>query len=186
VNVADLHAPGQLGDKVLGSADAPVTVIEYASMTCPHCARFDRETFDSFRLAYVDSGKVRYVFREFPVDAPGFAIAMIARCAPADRFFDVVHTYFRTRETWLAAGKGGRMKAALAEVAEPFGLNAEAVDACISNDALFGAIQAVKTRGQSFGVRGTPTFFINGKKIAGALRLDQLAREIDPLLMQSQ
>src|SRR5262245_29173221 len=88
VNVADLYTPGQLGEKVLGPADAKVTVVEYASMSCPHCAHFDSTTFDAFRLKYVDSGKVRYIFREFPLNAPAFAAAMVARCAPADSFFD--------------------------------------------------------------------------------------------------
>ena len=102
VNIDDLHAPGQLGDKVLGAADAPVTVVEYASMSCPHCGAFHRDMFDDFRLKYVDSGKVRFVFREFPLNAAAFAVAMVARCAPADRFFDVIRHLFRhARTTWL-------------------------------------------------------------------------------------
>ena len=101
VNVADLLAPGPLEEKVLGPADAPVSVVEYASMSCPHCAHFDMTTFDDFKLKYVDSGKVRYVFREFPLNAPAFAVAMLARCAPADQFFDIVHTFFRTQDKWL-------------------------------------------------------------------------------------
>ena len=103
VNAADLHAPGQLGEKVLGPADAKVTVVEYASMSCPHCAHFDATTFDDFQLKYIDSGKVRYIFREFPLNAPAYAVAMVARCAPADHYFDVVHTYFRSQDKWLTA-----------------------------------------------------------------------------------
>ena len=179
VNVEDLHAPGQLGEKVLGSAEAPVTVVEYASMSCPHCAEFDRETFDSFRLEYIDTGKVRFVFREFPLNAPAYAVAMIARCAPADRFFEVVHTFYRTQETWLSSAD---VKPAILEVAKPFGFTEQALDACISNQALFEGLEAIKTRGLAFGVQGTPTFFINGKKVVGALSLEELKKEIDPLL----
>lgn len=179
VNVEDLHAPGQLVEKVVGSAEAPVTVVEYASMSCPHCAEFDRETFDAFRLKYVDTGKVRYVFREFPLNAPAYAVAMVARCAPADRFFDVVHTYFRTQETWLSARD---LKAAILEAAKPFGFTQQTLDACISNQALFDGVEAVKKRGIAFGVQATPTFFINGKKVEGSLSLPELEKEIDPLL----
>ncbi len=179
VNVDELHSPGQLGDKVLGPADAPVTVVEYASMSCPHCAHFDATTFDDFRLKYVDSGKVRYIFREFPLNASAYAAAMVARCAPGDRYFDVIHAYFRSQNTWLAASD---LKAALLEIAKPFGFTEQSFDACISNQALFTGLDAVKNRGVAFGVQATPTFFINGKKYEGALSLEELEREIEPLL----
>lgn len=130
VNTADLHAPGQLGDKSLGPADAPVTVVEYASMSCPHCAHFDTTTFNDFRLKYVDTGKVRYIFREFPLNAPAYAVAMVARCAPADRFFDVVHTYFASQDKWLSSSD---LKAAILEQAKPFGFTEQSFDACVSN-----------------------------------------------------
>jgi protein-disulfide isomerase len=182
VNVDELHSPGQLGDKVLGPVDAPVTVIEYASMSCPHCAQFDATVFDAFRLKYVDSGKVRYIFREFPLNAPAYAAAMAARCAPADKYFDVIHAYFRSQQTWLAAPD---LKAALLEVAKPFGFTEQSFDACIANQALFAGLDAVKARGVGFGVQATPTFFINGKKFEGALSLEELDREITPLLAPS-
>ncbi len=179
VNTADLYAPGQLGEKVLGPADAKVTVVEYASMSCPHCAHFDATTFDDFRLKYVDTGKVRYIFREFPLNAPAYAAAMVARCAPADKFFDVVHTYFRSQDKWLV---GNDLKAAILTIAKGFGFTDQTFDACIANQALFKAINDVRDRGSSFGVQATPTFFINGKKYEGALTLDELDKAITPLL----
>jgi len=179
VNVEELQKPGQLGEKVLGPSDAKVTVIEYASMSCPHCAHFDETTFDQFKLKYIDSGKVRYIFREFPLNAPAFAGAMIARCAPADKFFDVVHTYFRSQAKWLAEGD---LKANMLEIAKPFGFTQQTFDACISNQALFKAISDVRDRGSKFGVEATPTFFINGTKLEGALSLDDLDKAITPLL----
>lgn len=179
VNRQDLEAPGQLGEKTLGPADAKVTVVEYASMSCPHCAHFDATTFDDFRLKYIDSGKVRYIFREFPLNAPAFAVAMVARCAPADKYFDIVHTYFRSQDKWLT---GKDLKAAMLEVAKGFGFTDQTFDACIANQALFKAINDVRDRGSSFGVQATPTFFINGKKFEGALSLDELDKAITPLL----
>ena len=179
VNVEDLHAPGQLGEKVLGPPDAKVTVVEYASMSCSHCAHFDVTTFDAFKLKYIDSGKVRYIFREFPLNAPAYAVAMVARCAPADKFFDVVHTYFRSQDKWLASGD---LKAAILEVAKGFGFTDQSFDACIANQSLFKAVNDVRDRGAAFGVQSTPTFFINGKKYEGALSLDELDNAITPLL----
>jgi protein-disulfide isomerase len=179
VNVGDLHTPGQLGEKALGPSDAKVTVVEYASMSCPHCAHFDATTFDAFKLKYVDSGKVRYIFREFPLNAPAFAVAMVARCAPADKYFDIVHTYFRSQDKWLTSSN---LKAAVLDIAKTFGFTQQSFDACVSNQALFDAISAVRDRGSSFGVQATPTFFINGKKFEGALSLESLDKAIEPLL----
>jgi protein-disulfide isomerase len=179
VNADELHAPGQLGEKSLGPADAKVTVVEYASMSCPHCGAFDRDTFDQFRLKYIDSGKVRFIFREFPLNAPAFAVAMIARCAPADRFFDLVHTYLRSQDKWLIQGD---VKAAMLDIAKGFGFTEQTFDACLANQALFKAISDVRDRGSAFGVQATPTFFINGKKVQGALTLEELDKEIEPLL----
>jgi protein-disulfide isomerase len=179
VNVDDLHAPGELGEKVLGPADAPVTVVEYASLSCPHCAAFDRNVFDAFRLKYVDTGKVRYIYRDFPLNAPAYAAAMLARCAPADRYFEMIHGFYRDQEAWLSSAD---LKAATLERAKPFGFTEKSFEACVSNQSLFQSLEAVKQRGASFGVDATPTFFINGKKLEGAPTLEALEREIEPLL----
>lgn len=179
INTEELHRPGQIGEKSLGPADAKVTVVEYASMSCPHCAHFDANTFDAFKVKYIDSGKVRYIFREFPLNAPAYAAAMIARCAPGDKFFDVVHAYFRSQDKWLIQGD---VKAAMLEVAKPFGFTQQSFDACLANQALFKALDDVRTRGANFGVEATPTFFINGRVFRGALTLEELDKEIEPLL----
>jgi protein-disulfide isomerase len=179
VNADELHTPGQLGEKTLGPADAKVTVVEYASMSCPHCATFDKDVFDAFKLKYIDSGKVRYIFREFPLNAPAYAVAMVARCAPADKFFDVVHTYFRSQEKWLVQAD---LKAKILDIATGFGFTPQTFDACLANQALFKAIDEVRARGAGFGVQGTPTFFINGKVLRGEATIEQLDAEIAPLL----
>lgn len=182
VNVDELYAPGRLGEKVMGPANAPVTVVEYASLSCPHCAHFDQTVFSAFRLKYVDTGKVRYIFREFPLNAPAYAAAMVARCAPADRYFDVVHAYFGSQSTWLAAPD---LKAATLEVAKPFGFTPQTFEACVSNQALFTGLEEIRKRATAFGVQATPTFFINGKKFEGALSLEELDKAIGPLLSRS-
>jgi protein-disulfide isomerase len=148
-------------------------------MSCPHCAAFDTGVFVAFKLKYIDSGKVRYIFREFPLNAPAYAAAMVARCAPADKFFDVVHTYFRSQDQWLVQGD---VKAKILDIAKGFGFTPQSFDACLANQALFKAIDEVRARGAGFGVQGTPTFFINGKVLRGEATLEELGREIDPLL----
>ena len=180
VDQEELLQPGPLGDKVLGSADAPVTVVEYASMTCPHCASFHNETFDAFKEKYIDSGQVRFIFREFPLDAGAYGIAMLARCAPENRYFDVVDVYFAQQEQWARAPD---VYNAILDIAKQFGFTKESFDACLSNQALFDQLQEVRNRAsEKFGVTSTPTFFINGEKQSGALSLAQLEEQIQPHL----
>jgi protein-disulfide isomerase len=180
VPVDDLLVAGPLGDKALGDENAPVSVVEYASMTCPHCGRFHRQTWASFKEKYIDSGKVRFIFREFPLDASAYAVAMLARCAPADRYFDIIDLYFTTQDAWLASQDRYN---ALLDLAKQVGFSKESFDACLANQALFEGLDEVKNRGaRKFGVTGTPTFFINGVKAVGALTLEQMESYIQPKL----
>jgi protein-disulfide isomerase len=180
VDLDDLLAPGPLGDKVLGAEDAPIVVVEYASMSCPFCARFHRDTMQAYLEKYVETGQVRHVFREFPLDAPAYAVSMLARCAPEDRFFDLVNVYFERQEQWL---RSPDMYNAILDIARQFGFSQESFDACLENQALFDGLEEVKNRAaQRFGVTGTPTFFIEGRRQSGALTLDQLDSLIQPHL----
>ena len=108
-----------------------------------------------------------------------YAVAMVARCAPADRFFVIIHTYFRSQEKWLSSQD---LRGAILELAKPFGFTEQSFEACLSNQALFEGLENVRSRGAAFGVQATPTFFINGRKMEGALSLDDLQKAIDPLL----
>ena len=180
VSEDELLVAGPLGDKALGDDNAPVTVVEYASMTCPHCGRFHRTTWAPFKEKYIDTGKVRFIFREFPLDASAFAVAMLARCAPADRFFDILDLYFATQDAWLQSQDRYN---ALLDLAKQAGFSKESFDACLANQALFEGLDEVKNRGaRKFGVTGTPTFFINGTKAVGALSLEEMESYIQPQL----
>jgi protein-disulfide isomerase len=179
VNLDELHAPGQLGEKVLGPADAPVTVVEYASFTCPHCAFFHNTIFDDFKLKFIDTGKVRFIFREFLRNGADVGVSAVARCAPADRYFDVVDAYFSTQDDWL---KEGDLRQAILDKATEFGFSEASFNACLQNKALLEALDAGMQRAQSFGVTGTPTFFVNGEKQVGALSIEEWEAIIEPLV----
>lgn len=169
-----------LGDMVLGSADAPVTVIEYASMTCSHCADFHRFAFKRLKENYVDTGKIRLVFREFPLDQYALEASVFARCAGDDRFFDVVDMLFEKQLEWVTASNiGGKLRSyALGE-----GLGEDEYEACQENEVLLKRLAARRIEGrETYGVSATPSLVINGKLYEGSRRYAHLAAFIDDLL----
>lgn len=179
--VEELAKPGPAGDISLGSDKAPVTIIEYASMTCPHCAHFSITTFPELQKRYIDTGKVRFIFREFPLDALAAAGFMLARCAGKDKFMPVVETLFAKQSEWIVQ----KPVPALREIAKQFGFTQQTFDACLANQKVLDGIQDVRDRAaEKLGVNSTPTFFINGKKFTGDQSIDALAKEIDPYLKE--
>ncbi len=180
VDMAKLLQPGKLKDMSYGKADAPVTIVEYASLTCPHCADFAINTFPKIKEKYIDTGKVRLIFREFPFDPRATAAFMLARCAPEDRYFPMVEVFFKQQEEWATASDG---EAALLQIAKLAGFTQESFKACLTNQKLLDDVRASTERAsKDFGVNATPTFFINGKKYAGALSVDEMSGIIDKLL----
>lgn len=172
VDMARLMEAGPLGDQSLGDPDAPVTVIEYASMTCSHCRAFEQTVFDRFIADYVDSGRVRFIFREFPLDPVATAAAALARCAPGDNgFFGMVDLLFETQPTWINADDRA---AALLTLATQAGFTQESFEACLANQDILDGIAWNYERGTELGVNATPTFFVNGEKHTGELTLEQL------------
>jgi protein-disulfide isomerase len=156
----------QPSDRVLGKPDAPITIIEYASLTCPHCAHFDVEVLPKLKEKWIDSGKVKLVLRDFPLDEPALRAAMVARCAPPDRFYPLVDTFFGQQEQWVTARD---YRAALEKLAKLGGISNKEFAACISDKKLEDQVaQSRLTAAQQLGVEATPTFFINGKKFDGA------------------
>jgi len=182
VSEVELMAPGPLPDMIMGDAKAPVTVIEYASMTCSHCAHFAEKTFPEFKKRYIDTGKVRYIFREFPLDQLAAAAFMLARCAgetDSAKYFTLVDTMFKQQRTWAVE----KPLPPLLAMAKQAGFTQATFDACLQNQKLLDGIEQVRNRGaEKFKVQSTPSFFINGTLFAGALSIDEMAKHIEPLI----
>ncbi len=177
----DLAHAGPGGDIMIGSDKAPVTVIEYASMTCPHCAHFEETTLPELKKRYIDTGKVRYVMREFPLDALAAAGFMLARCAGRDKYETVVETLFAKQPDWVTQQPIPPLMA----IAKQFGFTEESFNTCLANQKVLDDIQAVRDHAvNKLGVNSTPTFFINGKRLVGDLSIEVMAKEIDPYLKE--
>ena len=181
-SAADVAKPMSLPDMALGPADAAVTVTEYASMTCPHCAAFNATVFPKIKAEYIDTGKIRYVFREFPLDIKAAAGAMLARCIAKDdagKYFTVVDLLFRQQNDWVVKNTTDT----LTRIGKQAGLSAQAVDACLKDQALLDKITAdQKYAGEVLKVDSTPTFFVNGEKIKGETSFDEFDKKIKSFL----
>ncbi len=180
VPMSDLMKPNALPDMVLGNDKAPVTVIEYASLTCSHCAHFQEATFPELKKRYIDTGKVRFITREFPLDSLAAAAFMLARCTGQDdknKYFALVDTLYRQQRTWAVE----KPLAPLFAIAKQAGFTQQTFDACLSNQKILDGIESVRQRASSqFKVESTPTFFINGTKVPGAVSIEEMAKVIDP------
>lgn len=165
-SVTELMKQGPLPDIFIGKADAPNTIVEYASMTCPHCAQFQVEVMPDLKAKYIDTGKAKYVLREFPLDNLAVAAFMLARCAGDDKYYPMVDALFATQANWAVAG--GDAKDRLLQIARQAGISKEQFDKCLADKDLFNKIVEVRTRAnEEFQVDSTPSFFINGKRLKG-------------------
>ena len=187
----ELMRPGPLPDIVLGKADAAITFIEYASMTCPHCAHFSQTTFPAFKTKYVDSGKVRFIFREFPLDELAVAASMLVRCAATgadktkvdgDKAMAMIEVLFASQDKWAVR----QPLPPLLQIAKQAGITEKAFDECLKDQKLYGDILAVRERAsKEYKVESTPTLFVNGKMIKGGVEIQELDKAIEPLLPKS-
>jgi len=176
VDMAQLLQPGALPDMALGKADAPVTIVEYASMTCPHCAHFHETTLPALKTKYIDTGKVRLIFREFPFDPRAEAGFMLARCSN-DNYFPMIDVLFKQQGNWASVENA---QEALLQISKLAGFSQESFAACLTDQKLLEDVRAVQKRGaDEFKVDSTPTFFINGNTYKGALTIDELSAIID-------
>jgi len=179
VSTEELMAPGPLPDQSLGPAEAPVTIIEYASMTCPHCAEFHNKTFPELKKRYIDTGKVRFIFREFPLDPLAAAGFMLARCAGEGKYYPMVETLFSQQKTWAVQ----KPIPPLLAIAKQAGFTQQSFEQCLANQKLLDDIEKVRERAASkLGVNSTPTFFVNGERVNGALSIEDLEKKIQPYL----
>lgn len=166
-------------DKVLGSPEAPVTLIEFASLTCGHCADFHNETFPALKQQFVDAGVVRYVYRDFPLDGVALRASMLARCAPEHQFFAVLDTLFQNQRQWISDADP---VAALGRIGRLAGMSEEQVEACFSDDALADRIVAQRMAAErQYDISGTPTFVINGQVLGGNQPLERFQTLINDL-----
>jgi protein-disulfide isomerase len=173
--------PGALPDMALGSAKAPITIVEYSSMTCPHCAAFSENVFPMLQSKYIDTGKVRFVSRAFPLDIAAASATMLARClanGDAARYFDATTILFK-RQGELAQ----RPLDTLKSIGTHFGMSGEAVEACEQDADLLAKIKTDQQFAfDQLKVDATPTFFVNGEKIRGSMSFEDLDKKIAKLL----
>lgn len=164
------------GDMVMGDASAPIEIIEYASMTCPHCASFHATTWPKLKQDWIETGKARFVFREFPLDRYALQGSILARCGGAKRYFAFVEVMFRQQQTWARASDP---TAALRQIAALGGLGAEQFDACLADQSLIDMLLQTRLEGhQTFDISGTPTIIVNGEKYTGDLGYDALSAHL--------
>ncbi|MGU3538500.1 thioredoxin domain-containing protein [Methylobacterium sp. A54F] len=182
-NVAALMQPGPLGDVWLGPADAKVTIIEYASMTCSHCAAFHRQTWPTLKERYIDTGKVRFTLREFPLDPLATAAFMLARCDGDAKYYPITDLLFDQQQAWAYVQKPQSPVDALEQMLRQAGFSKEKFEACLKDQKLYAGVNAVKQRGlDTFKVDSTPTFFINGERYKGEMTVEGMEKVIKPIL----
>ena len=170
-------------ERILGNPAAPITIVEYASMTCPHCAHFAKEVLPELKRKWIDTGKVKLVLRDFPLDQLALRAAMIQRCAPPDRFYAFADMFFADQHQWVTADDAN---AALARLAALGGMSRSEFDACLKNSVLENYIvQERLVASKNLGVEATPTFFINGSKFAGAPTVAEFDKVLSGLAPRS-
>ena len=170
-------------DRILGNPDAPITIVEYASLTCPHCAHFANDVLPELKKKWIDTGKAKLVLRDFPLDEPALRAAMIARCAPPDRYYAYVDTFFGAQEKWVTARD---YRDALARLVKLGGMSKDEFDNCLKNTALENKIvEGRLIASKELDVNSTPTFFINGTKFAGAPTVEDFDKVLSGLSAKS-
>jgi protein-disulfide isomerase len=153
------------GDRILGKADAPITIYEYASLTCPHCADFDANMLPKLKADWIDTGKARLIFRDFPLDQAAVRAATLARCAPPEQFYAFVDALFHSQSNWATSGK---IDTALSNLAKVAGMSDEQFAACMKDEAARKQVLDSRLEAeQQYKVESTPTFFINGVRVVG-------------------
>jgi protein-disulfide isomerase len=181
-SASDVAKPVSLPDMALGSKDASVTITEFASMTCPHCAAFNEAVFPKIKADFIDTGKIRYVFREFPLDVKAAAGSMLARCIAKDdagKYFAVVDLLFKSQAEWA----GAKSTETLTRIGKQAGMSQQAVDKCLTDQVLLDKVAAdQKFATEILKVNSTPTFFINGEKITGEASYEEFAKRIQAQL----
>lgn len=170
-------------EMVLGDKDAHVTIIEYASLGCPHCAKFHTDNFPKIKKNYIDTGKVKFIYRDFPLGTPALAASMIARCSGSAKYFGMVDIFFRTQQQW---GRAENPMNALKKIARMGGMSNADVDTCLQNQELLNFIQnTARQGGEDFKINSTPSFVIDGETVSGNLPYEDFKKLLDKALNKS-
>jgi protein-disulfide isomerase len=179
-SIAEIMKTGELPEMALGRQDAPVTIVQYASMTCPHCRRFQTESFPALKREYIDTGKVRYILRaEFPIGKQSGLATIALRCAPPDKYFVLYDKLMVQQASWVSQEV---RPDPIFKVAQQVGMTRAQFDSCRENRAMINALNWVKERGRTLGIIGTPNFFIQGKLVKSAIGIKEIREMVDPIL----
>jgi len=164
----------------LGRSDAPLTIVQYASLTCPYCRKFQIETFPLLKAEYIDSGKVRYVLRaEFPIGKQSGLATIALRCAPQDKYFALYDKFMRQQAVWVSQEMRPE---AILKVAAQVGMTRAEFDSCRENRGMIAKLNAIKERGRMLGIVGTPNFFVDGKLVKSVIGIEEIRALIEPAL----
>lgn len=177
--IADIMRTGELPEMALGREDAPVTIVQYASMTCPHCRQFQRETFPILKREYIDTGKVRYILREFPIGQQSGLATIALRCAPPEKYFVLYDKLMAQQPSWVSQEV---RPDPIFNVARQVGMTRAQFDSCRQNRGMINALNWVKERGRTLGVIGTPNFFVAGKLVKTVIGIKEIREMVDPIL----
>lgn len=170
-------------EMVLGDKNARVTVIEYASLGCPHCANFHINTLPDIKKNYVDTGKVKFIYRDFPLGNPATAASMISRCAGSGKYFGMIDIFFRSQPQW---GRAENPLEALTKIARFGGMSKDDVGACLQNQELLDFIQkSARTGAEQYKINATPSFVVGGEVVSGALSYEDFKKLLDKALNKS-
>lgn len=178
-SVMEIMKEPPLGDVPIGDANAPITMVEYASLTCHFCVNFHIEVFPLLKEKYINTGKVRFIYREFPLNNLAMAAAMLTRCAPKEQFHPFIDVLFKTKEQW---GHAPKPADALFQISQQVGFTREQFEACLSNQSIMDKLVETRKQGEALKVDATPTFFINGTKHTGVKDIAALDAIFKPLL----
>lgn len=175
-SLAEVMQAGPLPEMTLGRPDAPVTIIKYASLTCPHCRRFHQEVFPELKRTYIDTGKVRFILREFPIGQSSGNATIALRCAPADKYFDLYGKFLAQQSSWVS--QEVRLDA-IFKVAQQVGMTRAQFDACLENRGMIDGLKWVKERGRKLGVIGTPNFFFGNKLVKSTVTMKEIREFVE-------
>jgi protein-disulfide isomerase len=174
--VAEVMQPGPLPEMAMGRADAPVTIIKYASLTCPYCRKFQIDTFPELKRRYIDTGKVRFILREFPIGFQSGAATVALRCAPPSKYFDLYDRFLRQQGKWVSQEVRTEP---IFQIAKQVGVTRTQYEACRKNQGMIDGLKAVKDRGRTLGIIGTPNFFVNGRLYKQVLTMADIRSLVD-------